>query len=205
MSGLGVRFDHFSFQLASYYKYKTKPLLSSRFVFSTCGKFRNVDCHTLFLFHRNDNDKIQTEKKFELAWWYCQCLKLIAHRNDVIIIMRSSVSRSLSAWIFVRYCNNEYIQIQPSETFWSIKYERCLCIELPMTNCPMEPSQHWWGCLLLFNILYTTVRDCYRSRRITLIMGLSSVCIDLPSGINMQWLHKLQLGRFAYGYLSTIV
>jgi len=59
-----VRFDHFSFQLVSYYKYKTKPLLSSHIVFSTCGKFRNVDCYILFLFHHNDNDndKIQTEK-----------------------------------------------------------------------------------------------------------------------------------------------
>ena len=44
-------------------------------------------------------------------------------------------------------------------------------------------SQCWWGCLLWFYILYTKVRDCFRSRRIILIVDLSTVCIDLPSRI----------------------
>ena len=70
-----------------------------------------------------------------------------------------------------------------------------LRIELPVTYPPMKlsprlvgPNADGAGYLLRFyiHVLYTKVRDCFRSHRIILIVDLSTVCIDLPSRINVR-------------------
>ena len=52
----------------------------------------------------------------------------------------------------------------------------------PSYEAISEVTQHWWDCLLPFNILHMKVRGGNKSCRI--IMGLSTVCIDLPSHIH---------------------
>jgi len=100
-----------------------------------------------------------------------------------------------------RYCNNEhkYSQVKLSEAQGTLKQcERCVEIifmlrfELPVTYALIKLSPRLAGpnadgtAFYGFNILYTKVRDCFRSCRIILVVDLLTVCIDLPSRINVR-------------------
>jgi len=127
---------------------------------------------------------LHVEWRYILFWlpWDQVFLNLCGHRCYV----RGEVLR-------------QRVQLQANETFWSLfcilltwkvrrigyRYWIAHNSQSDEAISKVSRSQHWWGYILLLCILYTKVRDCYRSHRIILVMGLST---NLPPRINMRQL-----------------